>query len=69
MAVKKSFSTLRASGNKVISAVGYTAASIELGARALVIASAQLNDYLSKDMSAEAKKLVIKIDNQLQGKE
>lgn len=69
MAVKKSFSTLRASGNKVVSAVGYTASAVELGARALVIASAQLNDYLAKDMSAEAKKLVSKIDNQLQGKE
>ena len=43
MAVKKDFSTLRASGSKVISAVGYTAAAIELSSRALVIGAARLN--------------------------
>lgn len=69
MAVKKSFSTLRASGTKVVSAIGYTAGAVELSSRALVIASARLNEYLSDGMGAEAKKLVAKLDTQLSGKE
>lgn len=67
MAVKKSFSTLRASGTKVISAIGYTAGAVELSARALVIGAARLNEYLASDMGAEAKKLVAKLDTELKG--
>lgn len=67
MAVKKDFSTLRASGAKVISAVGYTAAAVELSSRALVIGAARLNSYLSEDLSAEGKKLVAQIDAELKG--
>ena len=68
MAVKKDFSTLRASGAKVVSAVGYTAAAIELSSRALVIGAAILNAYLSKDLSVEGKRLVAQIDSELKGK-
>ena len=68
MAVKKSFSTVRASGAKVAAAVGYTAAAIQLSARAVVVATARLNEYLSTDMGAEARKLVAQIDSELQGK-
>lgn len=67
MAVKQSFSVLRASSNKVVEAVGYTAAALSLSSRALVVASARLNDYLAQDMSAEAKKLVAQIDSELKG--
>lgn len=68
MAVKQSFCTLRASGSKVVEAVGYTAAALSLSSRALVVGAARLNEYLSQDMGAEAKKLVSQIDTQLQGK-
>ena len=65
MAVKHSFSALRSSSTKVITAVGYTAAAVELTARVLVVASARLNEYLSEDMGAEAKALVAQIDSEL----
>ena len=68
MAVKKDFSTMRASGAKVVAAVGYTAAAVQLSARAMVVATARLNEYLASDMGAEAKKLVAQIDSELQGK-
>lgn len=68
MAVKKDFSTLRASGSKVVEAVGYTAAALSLSSRALVVAAARMNEYLASDMGAEAKKLVANIDSQLQEK-
>lgn len=67
MAVKQSFSTLRASGTKVVSAIGYTAGAVELSARALVIGAARLNEYLASDMGVEAKKLVAKLDAELKG--
>lgn len=65
MAVKPSFSALRASGSKVITAIGYSAAAVELTARAMVVASARLNEYLASDMGAEATKLVAQIDSEL----
>lgn len=68
MAVKKSFSHLRASGAKVVAAVGYTAAAVELTSRAMVIAAAKLNTYLSSDMDEQGKKLIAQIDNELSGK-
>lgn len=67
MAVKKDFSALRASGARVVTAVGYTAAAIELSSRAMVVAAARLNAYLQSDMDAEGKKLLAKIDTQLSG--
>lgn len=66
MAVKQTFSTLRASGVKVVEAVGYTAAAISLSSRALVVGAARLNEYLSQDMGVESKKLVSQVDTQLQ---
>lgn len=68
MAVKQSFSTLRASGSKVIEAVGYTAAAISLSSRALVVGAARLNEYLSQDMGSESKKLLAQVDTELKGK-
>jgi hypothetical protein len=68
MAVKQSFSTLRASGSKVIEAVGYTAAAISLSSRALVVGAARLNEYLAQDMGTESKKLLAQIDSELKGK-
>ena len=65
MAVTKSFSALRSSSTKVITAVGYTAAAVELVARATVVGAARLNEYLSEDMGAEATKLVAQIDSEL----
>ena len=65
MAVKHSFSALRSSSTKVITAVGYTAAAIELVARATVVGAARLNEYLAEDMGEEAKKLVAQIDSEL----
>ena len=65
MAVTKSFSALRSSSTKVITAVGYTAAAVELVARATVVGAARLNEYLSEDMGEEAKKLVAQIDSEL----
>ena len=65
MAVKQSFSALRASSSKIISAVGYSAAAVELTARVLVVGAARLNEYLSEDMGEEAKKLVAQIDSEL----
>lgn len=67
MAVKKDFSALRASGSKVVTAVGYTAAAIELSSRAMVVAAARLNAYLESDMDAQGKKLIAKIDAELSG--
>lgn len=68
MAVKKTFSHLRASGAKVAAAVGYTAAAIQLSSRAMVIAAARLNNYLSSDMDEQGKKLLAQIDEELMGK-
>ena len=65
MAVKHSFSALRSSSTKVITAVGYTAAAIELVARATVVGAARLNEYLAEDMGEEATKLVAQIDSEL----
>ena len=65
MAVTKSFSALRSSSTKVITAVGYTAAAVELVARATVVGAARLNEYLSEDMGTEAKALVAQIDSEL----
>ena len=65
MAVKHSFSALRSSSTKVITAVGYTAAAVELVARATVVGAARLNEYLAEDMGEEAKKLVAQIDCEL----
>lgn len=65
MAVKKDFSALRASGAKVVTAVGYAAAAIELSSRALVIGAARLNAYLSEDLPTEGKRLVAQIDSEL----
>lgn len=65
MAVTKSFSAIRASSTKVITAVGYTAAAVELVARATVVGAARLNEYLSEDMGEESKKLVAQIDCEL----
>lgn len=67
MAVKQSFSVLRASGNKIVEAVGYTAAAVSLSSRALVVGAARLNEYLSQDMGAESKKLLAQIDAELKG--
>lgn len=68
MAVKKSFSSIRASATKIITATGYTAAAVELTARCLVVGAARLNEYLSEDLGSEAKKLVAKIDAELSQK-
>lgn len=68
MAVKKDFSVARASAAKVISAVGYSAAAVELSSRALVVAAARLNAYLESDLDATAKKLVAHIDSELHNK-
>lgn len=65
MAVKHSFSALRSSSTKVITAVGYTAAAVELVARATVVGAARLNEYLAEDMGTEAKALVAQIDSEL----
>lgn len=65
MAVKKSFSSLRASTGKIITAAGYTAAAVELSARVLVVGAARLNEYLSEDLGPEATKLVAQIDSEL----
>ena len=65
MAVKHSFSAIRASSTKVITAVGYTAAAVELLARATVVGAARLNEYLSEDMGEEALKLLAQIDSEL----
>ena len=65
MAVKHSFSALRSSSTKVITAVGYTAAAIELVARATVVGAARLNEYLAEDMGTEARALVAQIDSEL----
>lgn len=65
MAVKHSFSALRSSSTKVITAVGYTAAAVELTARVLVVGAARLNEYLSEDLGPEAAKLVAQIDSEL----
>ena len=65
MAVKKSFSSVRASATKIITATGYTAAAVELTARCLVVGAARLNEYLSEDLGPEASKLVAQIDNEL----
>ncbi len=65
MAVKKSFSSVRASATKIITAVGYTAAAVELVARATVVGAARLNEYLSEDLGPEASKLVAQIDSEL----
>ena len=67
MAVKKDFSAARASAAKVITAVGYSAAAIELSSRALVVAAARLNAYLESDMDAAGKKLIAQIDAELKG--
>lgn len=58
---------MRASGAKVIVAVGYTAAAIELSSRALVIGAARLNSYLSEDLPVEGKRLLAQIDAELKG--
>lgn len=68
MAVKKDFSAARASAAKVVAAVGYTAAAIELLARATVVAGARLNEYMASDMGAESRKLLAQIDSELKGK-
>lgn len=65
MAVKKSFSSVRASATKIVTATGYTAAAIELTARCLVVGAARLNEYLSEDLGPEATKLVAQIDSEL----
>lgn len=65
MAVTKSFSSLRSSSTKVITAVGYTAAAVQLLARATVVGAARLNEYLSEDMGEEATKLLAQIDSEL----
>ena len=65
MAVKKSFSSLRASTGKIITAVGYTAAAVELTARCLVVSAARLNEYLSEDLGPQAAHLVAQIDSEL----
>lgn len=65
MAVKKSFSSVRASATKIITATGYTAAAVELTARCLVVGAARLNEYLSEDLGPEATKLVAQIDSEL----
>lgn len=65
MAVKKSFSSLRASTGKIITAAGYSAAAVELTARCLVVGAARLNEYLSEDLGPEAVKLIAQIDNEL----
>lgn len=67
MAVKKDFSALRASGSKVITAVGYSAAAMQEAARALLVGAVRLNSYLESDMDANAKKRLTKIDNELSG--
>ena len=65
MAVKQSFSAIRASSTKVITAVGYSAAAVELLARATVVGAARLNEYLSEDLGTEATKLIAQIDSEL----
>lgn len=65
MAVKQSFSATRASATKLVAAVGYSAAAVQLLARATVVGAARLNEYLSEDMGAEARKLVAQIDTEL----
>ena len=65
MAVKQSFSSIRASSTKIITAVGYTAAAVELVARATVVGAARLNEYLSEDLGEEAIKLIAQIDSEL----
>ena len=65
MAVKHSFSSIRASSTKIITAVGYTAAAVELVARATVVGAARLNEYLAEDLGPEAEKLVAQIDSEL----
>mgnify|MGYP004676642009 CR=1 FL=1 len=65
MAVTKSFSSVRASATKIITATGYTAAAVELTARCLVVGAARLNEYLGEDLGTEARKLVAKIDAEL----
>jgi hypothetical protein len=65
MAVKKSFSSLRSTTAKVVTAVGYTAAAVELTARCLVVGAARLNVYLAEDLGPEAEKLVAQIDSEL----
>ena len=65
MAVKKSFSALRASTTKIVTAAGYSAAAVELTARCLVVGAARLNEYLSEDLGTEAKQLVAQIDSEL----
>lgn len=68
MAVKKDFSAARASAAKVVTAVGYTAAAVELSSRAFVVAAVRLNSYLESDMDAQGKKLLAQIDAELKGK-
>lgn len=68
MAVKKDFSALRASGSKIVTAVGYTAAATQEAARALLVGAVRLNSYLESDMDANAKQRLIQIDNELSGK-
>lgn len=68
MAVKQSFSATRASATKLVTAVGYSAAAVQLLARATVVGAARLNEYLSEDMGAEARKLVAQIDTELKTK-
>ena len=68
MAIKKDFSAARASAAKVMTAIGYSAAAIEISSRALVVAAARLNAYLESDMDATAKKLVAQIDSELHNK-
>ena len=65
MAVKKSFSSVKAPATKIITATGYTAAAVELLARATVVGAARLNEYLSEDMGEEATKLLAQIDSEL----
>ena len=68
VAVKKSFSSLRASTTKIITAVGYTAAAVELTARCLVVGAARLNECVGENLGTEARKLVTRIDAELASK-
>ena len=68
MAVKKDFSTLRASSTKVVTAVGYTAAAVQELGRALLVSAVRLNSYLQSDMDCNAQKRLSQIDSELSGK-
>ena len=64
MAVKKDFSALRASGARIVTAVGYTAAAIELSSRAMVVAAARLKHGENKS-KAQTQELIANILKQV----